>query len=237
MWGSRFAPVSNWAALPARWILKRSPPQWKHRTFEQWWKQRPPSRPSARTCYLFNDTFLNHYHPEIGLAAVEVLERAGFGVNVIKPGCCGRPLISQGLLTEARENAASLSEALHPIAARGEKILFLEPSCLSALKEDLPSLLRGEQQAKAKEVAKACVLFEEFAAGLDLPLRQGPSRILVHGHCHQKSFGVMSATEKALRLIPELEVETIESSCCGGAGAFGYQPGPRGRRGRLDPAP
>jgi FAD/FMN-containing dehydrogenase/Fe-S oxidoreductase len=222
VWGSRFAPLSNWASLPARFFLKRTPPKWKHRTFEQWWKQRPPSKPSDRACYVFNDTFLNHYHPEIGIAAVEVLERAGFSVNVIKPGCCGRPLISQGLLAEAREKAATLAEALHPIAARSEMILFLEPSCLSSLKEDLPSLLRGDQQQKAREVAKACVLFEEFAAKLDLPLRQGPSKILVHGHCHQKSMGLLPATMKLLSRVPGASVIDLDAGCCGMAGSFGY---------------
>jgi FAD/FMN-containing dehydrogenase/Fe-S oxidoreductase len=226
VWGSRFAPFSNWAARPARWLLKRSPPQWKHRTFEQWceqWsKQRPPRPPSERRCSLFNDTFLNHYHPEVGVAAVEVLERGGFGVSVVKPGCCGRPLISQGLLAEARGNAATLVEALYPIAARGEKILFLEPSCLSAVKEDAPSLLRGEQQSKAKDVAKASLLFEEFAAQLDLPLRAGPSRILVHGHCHQKSMGLLPATMKFLARVPGASVTDLDAGCCGMAGSFGY---------------
>ncbi len=228
VWGSRFAPVSNWAALPARFFLKRSPPQWKHRTFEQWcerwWKQRSHTQ-SERACSLFNDTFLNHYHPEIGVAAVEVLERAGFGVSVVKPGCCGRPLISQGLLAEARGNAARLVEALYPIAQEGKKILFLEPSCLSAVKEDVPSLLRGEQQARARAVASACVLFEEFAAQLDLPLRPGPSKILVHGHCHQKSMGLLPATMKLLARVPGASVTDLDAGCCGMAGSFGYSRG------------
>jgi FAD/FMN-containing dehydrogenase/Fe-S oxidoreductase len=226
VWGSRFAPLSNWASLPARFFLKRSPPKWKHRTFEnwceQWSKQHPPGKTFERACYLFNDTFLNHYHPEIGIAAVEVLERGGYGVNIVKPGCCGRPLISQGLLAEARGNAARIVEALHPIASRGEKILFLEPSCLSAVKEDIPSLLRGEQQAQAHQVAKACVMFEEFAAQLDLPLRQGPSKILVHGHCHQKSMGLLPATMKLLAQVPGATVTDLDAGCCGMAGSFGY---------------
>src|SRR5207248_2221396 len=99
------------------------------------------------------DTFTNHYDPEIGIAALEVLERAKCKPAVVRPGCCGRPLISQGLLAEARGNAAQVVEGLFPIASRGEKILFLEPSCLSAVKEDAPSLLRGEQQKKARTVA------------------------------------------------------------------------------------
>jgi FAD/FMN-containing dehydrogenase/Fe-S oxidoreductase len=222
VWGSRFAPLSNWMSLPAKWVLKRSPPQWKHRTFEQWWKQRPARPASERACTLFNDTFLNHYHPEIGVAAVEVLERAGCGVSVVKPGCCGRPLISQGLLKEARGNAETLVAALHPLAARGEKILFLEPSCLSSVKEDLPSLLRGEMQAKAYQVAKACILFEEFTAQLDLPLREGPSKVLVHGHCHQKSMGLLPATMKLLARISGASVTDLDAGCCGMAGSFGY---------------
>ncbi len=221
VWGSRFAPLSNWASFPSRWFLKRPAPEWKRQTFERWWRRRPAvSRPQRVT--LFNDTFLNHYHPEIGVAAVEVLERGGCGVEVVKPGCCGRPMISQGLLKEAREGAERLVAGLHPIAQRGEKILFLEPSCLSAVKEDIPSLLRGEQQERARTVAQACQLFEEYAATLDLPLREGPSKILLHGHCHQKSLGLLPATAALLKLIPGANVVDLDAGCCGMAGSFGY---------------
>ncbi len=221
VWGSRFAPFSNWASFPARWLLKRPAPQWKRQTFEQWWKRRPASSKAASVT-LFNDTFLNHYHPEIGVAAVEVLERGGCGVEVVKPGCCGRPLISQGLLGEAREHAERVTEGLYPLVASGKKILFLEPSCLSAVKEDIPSLLRGEQQERAREVAQACVLFEEFASTLELPLRNGPSRILLHGHCHQKSMGLLPATTALLKRIPGAAVVDLDAGCCGMAGSFGY---------------
>jgi FAD/FMN-containing dehydrogenase/Fe-S oxidoreductase len=225
VWGSRFAPVSNWASFPARWLLKRPAPQWKRQTFEQWWNKRgvgSTAGSAALSVALFNDTFLNHYHPEIGVAAVEVLERGGCGVHVVKPGCCGRPLISQGLLGEAREHAERVTDALHPVAVRGEKILFLEPSCLSAVKEDIPSLLRGGQQEKARAVAQACQLFEEFASTLDLPLRSGPSRILLHGHCHQKSMGLLPATAALLNRIPGAKVVDLDAGCCGMAGSFGY---------------
>src|SRR5580658_8666081 len=86
VWGSRFAPLSNWASFPARWLLKRPAPQWKRQTFEQWWKKRAAgskTASAATSVALFNDTFLNHYHPEIGVAAVEVLERGGCGVEVV----------------------------------------------------------------------------------------------------------------------------------------------------------
>ncbi len=220
-WGSRFAPLSNWASFPSRWILKRPAPAWKRQTFEKWSKGRSAAagKPSA---VLFNDTFLNYYHPEVGVAAVEVLEAAGCGVSIVNPGCCGRPLISKGLLAEARARAEQMTNGLYPLAKRGEKILFLEPSCLSALKEDIPSLLRGDQQSRAREVAAACLLFEEFAAKLDLPLRQGPSKILLHGHCHQKSLGLLPATAALLNRIPGAKVVDLDAGCCGMAGSFGY---------------
>ena len=117
------------------------------------------------------------------------------------------------------------TEALYPIASRGEKIIFCEPSCLSAVKEDAPSLLRGDQQKKAREVANACVLFEEFAAHLELPLCAGPQRILLHGHCHQKSMGLLAATVSLLSRIPGATVVDLDAGCCGMAGSFGYTRG------------
>ena len=228
VWGSRFAPVSNWIAGAARPVMgvdkRRRLPAWQRQTLEKRLGGRAssPRGASAPPVALFNDTFLNHYHPEIGIAAIETLERGGYAVNAIHPGCCGRPLISQGLLGEAQANAAKLIEALAPIAERGEKIVFCEPSCLSAIKEDVPALLRGEQQQRARSVAKACVLFDEFATQLDLPLRPGPSRILLHGHCHQKSMGLLSASVALLSRIPGATVVDLDAGCCGMAGSFGY---------------
>jgi FAD/FMN-containing dehydrogenase/Fe-S oxidoreductase len=230
VWGSRFAPIANKiaASKPARWINeklldidpRRTLPAWRADTFERWTKKHTAK--TGRAVTLFNDTFTNHYDPEIGIAAVEVLERGGCQVNVVRPGCCGRPLISQGLLSDARAHAARLVEALHPIAARGEAILFCEPSCLSALKDDAIDLLRGEQQQKAREVAKACLFFDEFAATLDLPLREAPGRILLHAHCHQKSLGLLSASIALLNRIPNAKVVDLDAGCCGMAGSFGY---------------
>jgi Fe-S oxidoreductase len=218
-WGSRFAPLSN--RIPAPFIdSRRKLPEWKRETFARWARKRKPSPGKAVT--LFNDTFTNHYEPEIGSAAVEVLEQGGCTVDVVRPGCCGRPLISQGLLGPAREGAAKLIDSLFPVAERGEKILFCEPSCLSAVKEDAPSLLRDELARKARVVADACMLFEEFAAMLDLPLRAGPERILLHGHCHQKSMGLLEATRSLLARIPSASVVDIDAGCCGMAGSFGY---------------
>jgi FAD/FMN-containing dehydrogenase/Fe-S oxidoreductase len=232
VWGSRFAPLSNAIAgsAPVRWLnekllgidRRRVLPAWKHETFAEWVEAHPQSSTATRAVSLFNDTFLNHYDPEIGMSMLAILERGGCKVSVVRPGCCGRPLISQGLLKEARVQAEKVVQGLFPIASRGEKILFSEPSCLSVLKDDAPGLLRGELQEKARAVAEACMLFDEFAVGLDLPLREGPKRILVHGHCHQKSMGLLPATMKLLQRIPSASVVDLDAGCCGMAGSFGY---------------
>jgi FAD/FMN-containing dehydrogenase/Fe-S oxidoreductase len=226
VWGSRFAPVSNWAARAVSNMIgihgSRKLPEWKRQTFARWRAGRNNAASAPQSVTLFNDTFTNHYDPEIGIAAVEVLERGGCSVDVVRPGCCGRPLISQGLLEGARAQAAKIVDGLWPIAKRGGKVLFLEPSCLSSVKEDVPSLLRGEQQTKARTVAAACLLFEEFASGLDLPIRSGPQRVLLHGHCHQKSMGLLDASKSLLAKIPGATVVDLDAGCCGMAGSFGY---------------
>ncbi len=228
---SRFPALANAVANNpvVKWVnemvlgvdARRHVPTWRGDTFaKQLGKRR--SGGGNRAVTLFNDTFTNHYDPEIGMAAVEILERGGCSVNVVRPGCCGRPLISQGLLEQARAQAAQLVEALAPIAARGEKILFCEPSCLSSVKEDAMGLLRGDLQVKAREVAAACMMFDEYAAGLDLKLREVPGKILLHGHCHQKSMNMLSASVALLQKIPNARIHDLDAGCCGMAGSFGY---------------
>ncbi|MCU1327663.1 MAG: linked oxidase domain protein [Bryobacterales bacterium] len=232
---SRFAGIANAvAANPfTRWVneialgvdARRTLPKWKANTFA---KQSAAARLSrdrkgaGATIALFNDTFTNHYDPEIGMAALEILERTNHTVNIVKPGCCGRPLISQGLLKEARQQAAQVVEALLPLAAAGQKILFLEPSCLSAVKEDAQGLLRGDLQAKARQVAAACQLFDEYAATLPLTLREAPGKLLLHGHCHQKSMNLLGASIALLNKIPNASIQDLDAGCCGMAGSFGY---------------
>jgi Fe-S oxidoreductase len=177
---------------------------------------------------LFADTFTNFYHPAIGLAATAVLESAGARVRLVPHQCCGRPLISQGLLDEARNLASANANALFEAVSSGERIVFLEPSCLSAIREDAPSLLRGDMQLKAAAVARASVLFEEFlesalqSGQLSLRLRSGPPRVLFHGHCHQKSMGLARTAQGLLSRIPSATVVDLDAGCCGMAGSFGY---------------
>ncbi len=230
VWGSRFAPLSNWVmnSAPARRILERTAgidrrralPQFERRTLEA---QAPQAGPQT-DAILFADTFTNHYDPEIGVAAVEVLDAAGVKAGVMSHGCCGRPQISKGLLAEARRLASENTQALYPVAAAGKPILFCEPSCLSAVREDGPALLRGEERRRAEVVARASRSVEEFLlTSVDrLRLRQGPSEILLHGHCHQKSMGLLAPARALLSRIPGTAVVDLDAGCCGMAGSFGY---------------
>ena len=142
--------------------------------------------------------------------------------------CCGRPLISQGLLDEARRHAALNTDRLHPLARAETPIVFFEPSCLSAIREDAPALVRGELRQRAQQVARHAVLFEElveetWAAGRGtLPLAPGPSAILLHGHCHQKSMGLVAPAKALLSRVPQARVVDLDAGCCGMAGSFGY---------------
>jgi Fe-S oxidoreductase len=181
---------------------------------------------------LLADTFNRYFEPENLHAAVTVLRAGGYRVHVPAPSdgtprplCCGRTFLAVGLVDEARREAERTIAALAPFAARGVPIVGLEPSCLFSFRDEIPAMLTD---GRAARIADHAMLFEEFlvreagAGRLALPLTPVGGRALLHGHCHQKSFAAMGAVEAALRLIPDLEVETIESSCCGMAGSFGY---------------
>jgi FAD/FMN-containing dehydrogenase/Fe-S oxidoreductase len=229
-WGSRLAPVSNWIAgtAPVRLFnerllgvdRRRRLPQFKRRTL----RDRAPAGNGPADALLFNDTFTNYYDPEIGLAALRVLQRAGLRVALASNHCCGRPQISKGLLRDAREMAEHNTAALHADAKEGRPIVFCEPSCLSAVREDAPALLRGESRRRAERIASVSVLFEEFAAPLAarLPLKHGPASVLLHGHCHQKSMGLVAPAKALLSQIPGASVVDLDAGCCGMAGSFGY---------------
>ncbi len=189
------------------------------------------ANPDAPRVALFADSFNGNFEPEVIEAAHRVLTACGYRVELIRPPgggralCCGRTFLATGLVEQARAEARRSIEALLPLATAGVPIVGLEPSCLLTFRDELRALLPGPE---AEQVAARTRLFEEFLAeeiaqGLIMPLRSMPARAHLHGHCHQKSFGAMPATERVLRSVPELEVSVIASSCCGMAGAFGLQ--------------
>jgi Fe-S oxidoreductase len=180
---------------------------------------------------LLADTFNRYFEPDNLYAAAEVLTRLGYRITELSPPdagrplCCGRTFLSAGLVEEARVEARRLLAAAAPLAARGVPIVGLEPSCLLTLRDELGAMLPG---AEAGLVSSRALLFEEFLTGeaatgrIPAGIAEKPGRVLLHGHCHQKAFGAMDAVRGALALCQGLSVETLESSCCGMAGAFGY---------------
>jgi Fe-S oxidoreductase len=180
---------------------------------------------------LFADTFNRAYERENLDDALRVLVAGGYRVHLPKPSagtrplCCGRTFLSAGLVEKAREELDRLVAVFAPFAERGVPIIGLEPSCLLTLRDELLSL---RDSAAAKAVSAQALLFEEFLAReashgrLQLPLKPIAPKAMVHGHCHQKSFDAFTPVQKVLRLVPDLDVEVIDSSCCGMAGAFGY---------------
>jgi Fe-S oxidoreductase len=179
---------------------------------------------------MFADTFNRAYERENLDDALRVLIAGGYRIHLPraedrKPLCCGRTFLSAGLVNEARAELDRLVATYAPFAARGVPIVGLEPSCLLTLRDELPSLRSDDN---AKTVSAYALLFEEFLAHeatngrLKLPLKPIGDKAMVHGHCHQKAFDAFTPAMKVLRLIPDLEVTPIESSCCGMAGAFGY---------------
>jgi Fe-S oxidoreductase len=182
---------------------------------------------------LLVDTFTTWFEPENARAAVRVLERAGYRVSFPaasddrRPLCCGRTFLAVGLVEEARVEARRLLDAVRPFVDRGVPLVGLEPSCLLTLRDELGAMLPGPETAR---VAAAALTFEELIARegatgrFSLPLHPLPQRrAILHGHCHQKAFGLMGSLTAALQLVPGLEVETLGGSCCGMAGTFGYE--------------
>jgi len=249
LYAAKFAPLMNARdSIPGIAALtegmtglsaKRQLPRWRRDVFDA--ASVPPSPRSraegVREVALLADTFNTYFEPENLIAAVEVLTRLGYRVSMLqvaaqngiigpaRPLCCGRTFLSAGLVEEARNEARRVLDAAKPFIARGVPIVGLEPSCLLTLRDEFLSMLPSEE---AENLAKHALLFEEFlaqeidAGRVPGTIARHEAHVLVHGHCHQKAFAAIPAVEKTLGLIEGLKVETVESSCCGMAGAFGY---------------
>ncbi len=212
---------------------QRRLPVWRARPFLRSAAGRYQVRaPEECDVVLLADTFNNYFEPANAHAALRVLEAAGYRVHVARaadggrPLCCGRTFLAAGMVNEARIEARRMVVALAPYVARGIPVVGLEPSCLFGLRDEFLSMLPDETTGT---LAMNALVFEEFlareadAGRLALKLKPlAEKKALLHGHCHQKAFAAMGAVERALALVPGLVVETIESSCCGMAGAFGY---------------
>ncbi len=199
-------------------------PEWSSEPFRD--SELRQAKSSGGEVVLLVDTFTRYFEPELARATLRVLERAGRQIRLPawkgRPLCCGRTYLNAGMIDEARAEQRRLLKALarHPEAP----IVGLEPSCLLTLRDELVALLPGPE---TEAIADRAFLLEQFLVEqvdpgrLDLSEATGP--VYVHGHCHQKAFSLVSSVKEVLEWIPGVEVQTVESSCCGMAGSFGYQ--------------
>ncbi|MGH7187108.1 MAG: heterodisulfide reductase-related iron-sulfur binding cluster, partial [Pseudomonadota bacterium] len=244
--GTRAALVSTWMTqlAPARWVLERIAgvdrrrplPPFARQTFDTWWKGRNGGRnperhaasstgaASGRTkVALFADTFMRFNYPEIGHAAVRLFESLGYEVIVPNVTCCGRPMISKGLLSAAKTHAQDNLAALLPLARAGIPIVGCEPSCILTFRDEVPDLVPGPD---SELLAGHTFLVDEFlhrhVQEHGWPQSSPGGTVLLHGHCHQKAI---VGTRPAVSVLKAagFEVEEVDSGCCGMAGSFGFE--------------
>jgi Fe-S oxidoreductase len=242
--GSALAPVSNWmtripgAHLANHWLLgihrERALPPFVRQTFPAWFRRHAPLGDGHRgTVVLFHDTFMNYNYPSTGVAGTELLELAGFSVELADKVCCGRPMISKGLMDQAAAQARTNVQRLYQQAQRhpDARIVGFEPSCLLTLREEYLDLVPQDLKPRAREVASRAVLIDEFLGGLhadgglELTFREAPEglgEVLFHGHCHQKHSADPLMSVELLNLAG-YRAEMADAGCCGMAGAYGFE--------------
>jgi Fe-S oxidoreductase len=234
--GAQFAPVANGIAGSKlnRWLMeklagidrRRPLPKFAGQTFESWFANHNADGTGSRgEVVLFHDTFNDFNTPDVAIAAIRLLEHSNYRVLLTNKRCCGRPMISKGMLGEAKNNAAWNIDQLAPFAERGIPIIGLEPSCLLTLRDEYPEFLRT---SAAKKVAQQSFLLEEFLAGelaagrFSIKSPRPAGKALLHGHCHQKAL-VGTAPTVAILKAAGFEVSEVDSGCCGMAGSFGFE--------------
>lgn len=232
-WGSWLAPLANRVNqnFAHRWIMdrflgidrRRPLPSFARNNFEAWWNRHEPTGTGARgSVILFHDTFNTYNTPEVAVAATRLLEHFNYRVLIVPRRCCGRPMISKGMLRDAKEHATWNVNQLLPYVEQGVPVVGLEPSCILTLRDEYPDLLRNEA---ARLVAGQTFLIEEFLMRENATgsLKNGSRpQVVLHGHCHQKALVGMGPTVSVLREAGH-EVREIDSGCCGMAGSFGFE--------------
>jgi FAD/FMN-containing dehydrogenase/Fe-S oxidoreductase len=216
-----------------RWALerlagfdrRRTPPAYATLPLAKWFDRRPQPAPRpSRKVVLFDDTYMSFHETSVGISAVELLESCGYEVVLARAGCCQRPRISHGFLREARTDG---EQTLRNLDRFEWPVVVCEPGCASALTDDLPDLIGDEglgRRIREKVVMIDAFLAREIAAGrLDGAFTSPFERILIHGHCHQKSLYGTTAMRQILERVPGLTVAEIDAGCCGMAGSFGYE--------------
>lgn len=219
-----FRKTLQWmAGIDSRRVL----PTYARQPFQRWFDNRQGLNGETRKVVLFDDTYMNYHETNVGVSAVELLESCGYQVILARAGCCQRPSISHGFLTKAKAEGEKTLLNLKKYIDQGLKIVVCEPGCASALTDDLPDLIDDEDLANSiKENVMMIDIFldNELKAGnINSPFTAVADKMMIHGHCHQKSLYGTTAMERVLKNVPNLEIEVLDSGCCGMAGSFGYE--------------
>jgi FAD/FMN-containing dehydrogenase/Fe-S oxidoreductase len=200
---------------------ERELPAFAQETFRDWFARRPPRSGRRGRVVLWPDTFTNYLHPETGKSAVDVLEAAGYRVELPpRPLCCGRPLYDYGMLTFAKRQLRQIIEALRSALREGVSVVGLEPSCVAVFRDELINLFPEDEDAQ--RLSRQSFFLTEFLVreGFEPPTL--PRKAIVHGHCHHKAIAKMTNEETLLAGLG-LDFEILDSGCCGLAGSFGYE--------------
>ncbi|MBN1201358.1 MAG: FAD-binding protein [Anaerolineae bacterium] len=243
--GSLAPGLANWALSSriGKWFLgrlgvatQRQMPLLARQRFSVWYRytyDKPAANGGRKAPILISDTYTEYNYPHLGRAALRVAEAAGYTIEVWGPrelDCCGRPLISKGLLDGARKLAIRNVKRMAPAVRRGERFMLIEPSCAAAFRDEYPDLVTPDLKDDAYAVAGAVITVEEWLAELaeqgaldGLAFDPAPRQVLLHGHCYQRALWGTGAAQRVLALIPQCDVTELDDGCCGVAGAFGYE--------------
>ena len=224
---------------PTRWLMnrlgfapERSFPKFARQTFSRWFEARADKLTADKKVMLFNDTWTEYNTPHLGQAAVKVLEALGYEVLLeTQRECCGRPLLTCGLVEPVKKSARRNVDLLLPYAERGLPIVGIEPSCILSFRDEVPALVDDSRRDAAKQLAAACLTIDEFLHTLlqtdEFTIHNSKftiqnSQLLFHGHCHQKALSDINQSLAVLRAVG-YDASLIPAGCCGMAGNFGYE--------------
>ena len=229
------SPLARFAFKRLGVTTERQLPLFARERFSEWYRKhyRALEYNGTKAPILIVDTYTEYNYPYLGQAALRVADAAGFSVKVWGPreiDCCGRPLISKGLLDDARWLAQRNVKRMAPAVRNGERFMLIEPSCAAAFRDEYPDLVPAEQREDARLVAQSVITVEEWLAeAADAGLVDGlsfddtPSQIVFHGHCYQRALWGTGAAHRMLGLLPNCQVTELDDGCCGVAGSFGFE--------------
>ena len=230
------APAVNllqktWLFKKAMWVagfdMRRNQPEYASVPLPKWFRKRPQINQHNREVVLFDDTYMRYHQTHVGISAVELLESCGYRVILADAGCCQRPRISHGFLRDAKAAGEKTLRNLDTFIQQGLTIVVCEPGCCSALTDDLPELIDDEQLGN--RIRENVMMIDEFlmheisSGSLRCEFTSTHEKILIHGHCHQRSLYGITAMKNLLERVPDTSVTEIDSGCCGMAGSFGYE--------------